>query len=49
MAGQTRSLTLVLDGRSFAVAGAKNVVDDLERAADLHNLSRMGRAPGWVR
>jgi hypothetical protein len=49
MAGQSRSLTLVLDGRAFAVAGAKNVVDDLERAADLHNLSRMGRAPGWVR
>jgi hypothetical protein len=49
MAGQSRSLTLVLDGRSFAVAGAKNTVDELERAADLHNLSRMGRAPGWVR
>jgi hypothetical protein len=49
MAGQSRSLTLVLDGRSFAMAGSKNVVDDLERAADLHNLSRMGRAPGWVR
>jgi hypothetical protein len=48
-ASSSRSLTLILDGRSFAVSGAKNVVDELEHAADLHNLSRMGRTPGWVR
>ena len=48
-AGSSRSLTLVLDGRNFAVSGSQKVVDELERAADLHNLSRMGRAPGWVR
>ena len=48
-AGQSRSLTLVLDGQSFAMSGSQKVVDQLERAADLHNLSRMGRAPGWVR
>jgi hypothetical protein len=47
--GPSRSLTLVLDGRSFAMSGSRKVVDELERAADLHNLSRMGRAPGWVR
>jgi hypothetical protein len=49
VAAQGRSLTLVLDGRAFALAGSKSAVDELERAADLHNLSRMGRAPGWVR
>jgi hypothetical protein len=49
VSGHGRTLTLVLDGRAFAVAGSKTVVDDLERAADLHNLSRMGRTPGWVR
>jgi hypothetical protein len=48
LAGQSRSLTLVLDGKSFTVAGSKGTVDELERAADLHNLSRLGRAPGWV-
>jgi len=47
--GPSRSLTLVLDGRSFAMSGSRKVVDELERAADLHNLSRMGRTPGWVR
>lgn len=49
VAGQSRSLTLVLDGKSFAMSGSRNVVDELEKAADLHNLSRIGRAPGWVR
>jgi hypothetical protein len=47
---RSRTLTLSVDGPAkLTFRGSSTTVDELERAADLHNLSRLGRAPGWVK
>ncbi len=48
-AGSNRSLTLVLDQKSFSVTGSKGTIDDLEREASLRGLAMIGKAPSWIR
>jgi hypothetical protein len=47
--GGSRVFEFTVDGPSkVRIRASSGVVDELERAADLHNIARIGRAPGWV-